>query len=91
MAHGKKARHLLKRKTRDIQGKSLGKFLNSLIAIYVSHYSTGDLLQSQDSSLGSNSEGNSNSGSDNGSSSEIESEFDDRLAQKKQKIDDPLA
>jgi len=50
---------------------------------------TGDLLENQDSSSDSDSEGDSNSSNDNGSSSEIESEFDDRLAQKKRKIDDP--
>ena len=46
----------------------------------MSNYSTGNLLESQDNSSDSN-----NSNSDN--SSKTKSEFDDRLAQKKQKTD----
>jgi hypothetical protein len=48
----------------------------------VSNYSTDDLSESQDSSTDSDSD---NSDSDDGS--EIESEFDSRPAQKKQKTD----
>jgi len=53
-----------------------------LIAIYVSNYSIGDLLESQDSSTDSDSD---DSGSDDGS--ETESEFDGRPTQKKQRTD----
>jgi hypothetical protein len=56
-----------------------------LIAIDVSIYSTGNLLESQDSSTDS---GSNNSDSNDGS--EIESEFD-IPAQKKRKIDNPKA
>jgi hypothetical protein len=49
----------------------------------VSNYPTGDLLESQDSSIDSNSDD-----SDNGS--ETKSEFDGRPAQKKQKTDNSL-
>jgi hypothetical protein len=64
-------------------GRGSRQVLHSLIAICVSHYSIGDLSESQDSSSDSDSEGGSDSSSDNGSGSEIESEFDDRPAQKK--------
>ena len=46
----------------------------------MSNYSTGDLLESQDSSIDSNSDD-----SDNGS--KTKSKFDSRPAQKKQKTD----
>ena len=46
----------------------------------MSNYSIGDLLESQD-----NSSNSDDSDSDNGG--ETKSEFDDRLAQKKQKTD----
>ena len=46
----------------------------------MSNYSTGDLLESQDST-------NSDSDSDSDDSSETESKFDSRPAQKKQKTD----
>jgi hypothetical protein len=49
----------------------------------VSNYSTGDLLESQDSSTDSDSD----SDSDDDDGSETKSEFDSRPAQKKQKID----
>jgi hypothetical protein len=48
----------------------------------VSNYSTDNLIESQDSSTDSDSD---NSNSDN--SSEIESKFDNRPVQKKQKTD----
>ena len=59
-------------------GRRSRQALYSLIAIYVSNYSTGDLLESQDSSIDSDSD---NSDSDDGS--ETKSEFNSRLAQKK--------
>ena len=58
--------------------------LYSLIAIYVSNYSIGDLLESRDNSSDSDSDSDD---SDSDDSSETESEFDDRPAQKKQKTD----
>ena len=61
-------------------GRGSRQALYSLIAICVSNYPIGDLSESQDSSTDSDSDD-----SDNGS--ETESEFDGRLAQKKQKID----
>jgi hypothetical protein len=61
-------------------GRGSRQALYSLIAIGVSNYSTGDLLESRD-----NSSDSDNSDSDDGS--ETESEFDDRPAQKKQKTD----
>ena len=63
-------------------GRGSRQALYSLIAIRVSNYSTGDLLESQDSSTDSDSD-NSNSND----CSETESEFDGRLAHKKQKTD----
>jgi hypothetical protein len=63
-------------------GRGSRQALYSLIAIRVSNYSTGDVLESQDSSTDSDSD---DSDSDDGS--EAESEFDGRPAQKKQKTD----
>jgi hypothetical protein len=48
----------------------------------VSNYSIGDLLEGQDNSIDSDS-----NDSDSNYSSKTESEFDSRLAQKKQKTD----
>jgi hypothetical protein len=53
----------------------------------VSHYSTGDLSESQESSSDSDSEGDSSSNSSSGSEIESENEFDDRPAEKKRKTD----
>ena len=61
-------------------GRGSRQALYSLIAICVSNYSTGDLSESRD-----NSSDSDDSDSDNGG--ETKSEFDDRLAQKKQKTD----
>jgi hypothetical protein len=63
-------------------GRGSRQALYSLIAICVSNYSTGDLLESRDNSSDCDSD---DSDSDDGS--ETESEFDDRPAQKKQKTD----
>ena len=63
-------------------GRGSRQALYSLIAICVSNYPTGDLSESQDSSIDSDSD---DSDSDDGS--EAESEFDGRPAQKKQKTD----
>lgn len=52
--------------------------LNSLIAIYISHYSIGNLLKSQDSNSDNNSEGSSDNSNNNNNNSKIESKFDDR-------------
>ena len=51
----------------------------------MSNYSISDLLESQDNSSDSDNSNSDNSDSDDGS--ETKSEFDDRLAQKKQKTD----
>jgi hypothetical protein len=72
----------LKCKTRSIWGGDVGKLSYSLIAIHVSNYSTGDLSEGQDGSTDSNSDD-----SDSDDDSEIESKFDNRPAQKKQKTD----
>jgi hypothetical protein len=63
-------------------GRGSRQAFNSLIAIRVSNYSTGDLLESQDSSTDSDSD---DSDSDDGS--ETKSEFNGRPTQKKQKTD----
>jgi cobalamin biosynthesis protein CobT len=67
-------------------GRGSRQALYSLIAIYVSNYSTGDLSESRDNSSDSDSD-DSDSDSDSDDGSETESEFDDRPAQKKQKMD----
>jgi hypothetical protein len=63
-------------------GRGSRQALYSLIAIYVSNYSTGDLSESQDSITDSDSDD-----SDIDDGSETKSDFDDRQAQKKQKTD----
>jgi hypothetical protein len=63
-------------------GRGARQALYSLIAIYMSNYSIGDLSESQDSSTDSSSDD-----SDSNDSSETKSEFDGMLAQKKQKTD----
>jgi hypothetical protein len=77
-----RVRGSLKCNIRSIQEEDLGKLSVPLIAIRVSNYSTGDLLESQDSSTDSDSDDG-----DSDDSSETESEFNSRLAQKKQKTD----
>jgi hypothetical protein len=65
----------LKRKTRNSRTESR-QAPNSLIVIYASYYSTGGLLENQDSST------------DNDSYSEAKRKLDDRLVQKKRKVED---
>jgi hypothetical protein len=74
-AHVKRVQSRLKRKTRNAKGQILSKFFIFLVVICLSNYSTGKLSESHDSSTDSDSD------------KEAESELDNRLAQKKRKID----